>query len=194
MENLTQNIEKKRLPTWAIVLITLVVIFIGLPVSCIACGAGCIGCTACTDAVLEDDASEKNVDSATVSKADASSSKGNLGNYYVEIGSARFGKDYDGNSVIFITYNFTNNSNENASFLWSISDTAFQDGIQLDSALVFSDNQYDSDASSLELKPGATITLEEAYVLRNTTSPVEVELTEFLSLNNNKLEKIFNIE
>lgn len=197
MENQTYNssTERKRLPTWAIILITLAVVFIGLPVTCTACSVGCVGCAACAATVSETEDSEKNVDVDTVSTTDAvSSSKGNLGNYYIEIESARIGKDYDGNPTIFVTYNFTNNGSENASFLWSVSDIAFQDGVQLESAFVYSDDQYDSGASSLEIKPGATITLEQAYVLRNTTSPVDIEVTEFISLNDNKLEKTFNIE
>lgn len=195
MENQTynSNAEKKRLPTWAIILITLAVVFIALPVTCTACSVGCVGCATCAAAISETEDPEKSVD--TVSTTDTvSSSKGNLGDYYVEIGSARIGKDYDGNPTIFVTYNFTNNSSENASFLWSVSDMAFQDGVQLESAFVYSDEQYDSGASSLEIKPGATITLEQAYVLRNTASPVDVEVTEFIAFNDSKLEKTFNIE
>lgn len=190
-QNYNSGTGKKRLPTWAVILITLAVVFIALPVAC----TGCVGCVACAEVMSETDNSGQSVDAETVSMTDAaSSSKGNLGNYYVEICSARIGKDYDGNSTIFVTYNFTNNGSENACFLWSVSDMAFQDGVQLESAFVYSDEQYDSGAASLEIKPGATITLEQAYVLRNTTSPVDIEVTEFLTLSDKKIEKTFNIE
>lgn len=194
-QNYNSTTEKKRLPTWAIILITLAVVFIGLPIACTACSVGCVGCAACASVITETENTPSNVDVGTVSTADvASSSKGDLGNYYVEIGSARMGKDYDGNAVIFVTYQFTNNSSEAASFMLYIYDKAYQDGIQLESAFIWGDDQYDSSADSLDIKPGASITVEKAYVLRNETSPVEVEVSETFSFSDAKLEKTFELE
>ena len=198
MENQNTNPtpEKKTLPTWAIVVITLLVVFIVLPVSCTACGVGCVGCAACAAASTEDTDTQNVID--TVSGSDSAnttalSDAGNLGSYYVEIQSARIGKDYEGSPVIFVTYSFTNNSEEAQSFMFAISDIAYQDGIQLETAIVIDDDQYDSGASLLEIKTGATLTVECAYVLRNTTSPVEIEVTELLSFSNEKLTKTFEI-
>ena len=48
------------------------------------------------------------------------------GKYDVEIVTAKTATDFQGNPAIIVTYNFTNNSNANASFLTSVSANAFQ--------------------------------------------------------------------
>lgn len=145
------------------------------------------------------DSSEQETDtsaaeSTTATTAAASDvSGGKLGDYYVEIVSYRIGKDYEDKPAIFITYNFTNNSSEAASFMWSTSETLFQDGIQLDSAIVYDDPKYDSESSMREIKPGVTIPVESAFILRNTSSPVDVEVSELISLDDAKVTKTFNL-
>lgn len=52
------------------------------------------------------------------------------GKYDVEIVTAKTATDFQGNPAIIVTYNFTNNSNANASFLTSVSANAFQNSIQ----------------------------------------------------------------
>jgi hypothetical protein len=118
--------------------------------------------------------------------------KGNIDDYYVEILSSRLGKDYDGNPVIIVKYNFTNNGTEPASFMTSVNDTLYQGGIELEIAFMM-DDSYDGNASMLEIKNGATLEVELAYVLRDTTSPVEVEVTDLFGLGSEKIAKTFEI-
>ena len=68
---------------------------------------------------------------------------------------------------------------------------AFQDGVQLELAFMdeFSD-EYEN--ASKEIKTGATLTCELYYVL-TSESEVEVEVTELISLGNDKLEKTFTV-
>ncbi len=70
---------------------------------------------------------------------------------------------------------------------------AFQDGVQLEVALIMNADVYNSENSMKEIKTGATLNVQEAWVLTSESSPVEVELEEFLSFSDEKLEKTFEI-
>lgn len=120
---------------------------------------------------------------------------GDLGDFYVEIKSADLTTDYEGNPAIIITYSWTNNSNETTSAMVSTSEEAFQDGVELDTALIMSDN-YDSSASMKDVRPGSTIDVQCAFVLSNQTSNVEFELSELFSFSKNapKVVKNFTFE
>ena len=118
-----------------------------------------------------------------------------LGDYKVEIKSFRLASDYEGDPVIIITYGFTNVSDDDAAaFMYSIEDTVYQNGVGLNSAIVMDDNvNYSSDNQTKELKMGASLDVEVAYELNDTTSDVEVEVKEWLSFNEKVLTKTFSI-
>ena len=126
-------------------------------------------------------------------KADAvPASEGDLGDYHIKILDAETGlKDYDGNPVIGVKYEYTNNGKENMMFDVAVSAQAFQDGVQLELAFMgdFSD-EYEN--SSKEIKTGTTLTCELYYVL-TSESEVEVEVTELISLDGTKLVKTFPV-
>lgn len=105
----------------------------------------------------------------------------NLGDYAVEIKSATVTQDYDGNPAVIITYSWTNNSSETTSPMLSISTAVFQDGIGMDSAFIYDDPDYDGGMYSTDVRPGTTIEVQQAFELSNTTSPIEVEITEAFS-------------
>lgn len=101
---------------------------------------------------------------------------GAVGDYDVTIGDCAFTTDIDGNNVIIVNYDFTNNSDEDIAPFVGISMTAFQDGVQLDAAFVMDTSVYDAGVGQKQLKPGASLTgCQNAYVL-TSTSPVEVEV------------------
>lgn len=120
---------------------------------------------------------------------------GDLGDSYVEIKSADISTDYEGSPAIIITYSWTNNSDETTSAMVSTSEKAFQDGVELDTALMMSDN-YDSSASMKDVRPGTTIDIQCAFALSNQTSEVEFELSELFSFSKNapKVVKNFTFE
>ena len=124
--------------------------------------------------------------------AAASASEGDLGDYHVKILDAETGlTDYEGNPVIGVKYEYTNNGEENMMFDIAVSAQAFQDGVQLE--LAFMDEYSDEyENSSKEIKTCATIICELYYVL-TSESEVEVEVAELISLGNEKLEKTFTI-
>lgn len=104
-----------------------------------------------------------------------------LGDYAVEIKSATVTQDYEGNPAVIITYSWTNNSSETTSPMLSISTAVFQDGVGMDTAFIYDDPAYDSGMYSTDVRPGTTIDVQEAFELNNTTSPIEVEITEAFS-------------
>ena len=63
--------------------------------------------------------------------------------------------------------------------------SAFQDGIELDTALIMDDSIYDSGSFMREVRPGTTIDIQSAFVLSNTTSIVEVEVEEWITFEEN---------
>lgn len=113
---------------------------------------------------------------------DPSDSQGvQIGNYAVSILGAKLANDYEGNPAIIITCEWTNNSTETVSALTAFTQQAFQNGVQLESALMLADSGFDPQIMT-SLRPGASTTIQYAFTLRDSTSAVEFELTEFLAL------------
>lgn len=118
---------------------------------------------------------------------------GNLGDFHVEIKNAAVLKDYDRNPAIAITYSWTNNSNETTNAMVEFSEQAFQDGVELDRAMMIGSEQYEGGLSLKDLRPGATIDVQVAFELKNTTSPVEFELSELFSFSDDIVIKTFDL-
>ena len=126
------------------------------------------------------------------------STSGKIGEYEVTIYDDYEVLEYfDDTHIIVVTYDFTNNSKENNTFSSAISDEVFQNGIRINSALLtyFLDaKKFNGDIT--EIQPGATITLREAYKLRDTTSPVTIEVkgNEYRSSDTTKITKEFKLQ
>lgn len=146
----------------------------------------CVGCGS---------SSEVDQGDGTVNAPQEDANPNALGDYTVEIVSCRMAKDYEDAPAIIVKYRFTNVSDEEAAaFMFSVSDTAYQNGIELETALIFDDKyNYDSGNSMKEIKMGATLEVECAYVLEDTTSDVLIEVEEFFSFNNKVIKKTFQI-
>lgn len=99
--------------------------------------------------------------------------------YAVSIDGCTVTTDYQGAPAVVIDYTFTNNSDEDKAFAWACSPKAFQNGVQLETAIVSEDlgNGY-----TAEVKPGATTQARVAYALSDQ-SDVTVEVTELISLD-----------
>ena len=133
-------------------------------------------------------------DSQDVVSTEKTENDTKLGNYNVEIKSYRFASTFDGKPAIIITYSFTNNDDDSVAFYLALDDVAFQNGVGLNEAfLLESDANYSSDDQLKEIKKGATIDVEIAYELNDTTTDVEVEVKELISFSNKKVTKIFKI-
>ncbi|MBQ8684487.1 MAG: DUF5067 domain-containing protein [Clostridia bacterium] len=117
-----------------------------------------------------------------------------LNKYSVEIKSCRLSKDYDNKPVVIVKYGFTNNDEEPASFMLAFEDNVYQDGIGLNEAYFLVDSaDYSADNQSKEIKTGATLDVEVAYVLNDTTTDIEVEVSELFSWDDKAVKKTFSI-
>ena len=112
----------------------------------------------------------------------------------VEIKSSRLAKDYEGKDIIIVNYAFTNNEEEDKSFSLAFDDKAFQNGVGLNECY-FVDNSanYSADNQTKNIKKGATLEVEVAYVLNDATTDVEVEVSALFSFNDSKVTKTFEI-
>ena len=126
---------------------------------------------------------------------DTEEANNSLGDFSVEIKSCRLAKDYEGKDVVIVTYAFTNvNDNDPTSFDIAIEDNVYQEGVGLNRSYIIDDSyNYNSDNSTKEIKKGASIDVEVAYELNDTSTPIEVEVQEWLSLNDKVISKKFEI-
>lgn len=111
----------------------------------------------------------------------------------VEIKDAHLTTDYEGNPAIVITYSWTNNSDDANMAMVTTMGNAYQGGIGLETAIVMDDPNYDSNLYSTNIQPGVTLDVQQAYVLRDTTTPVQYELEQFLNMSDTKAVKEFDI-
>lgn len=93
-------------------------------------------------------------------------------------------ENMSGDKCLVIYYEFTNNSNENKAFIYSFSDKAFQDGIELDFS-IFHVNE-ESKNSDREIQPGVTITVASGFVIKSN-SIVTLQIEPFISFSDEKL-------
>jgi len=117
--------------------------------------------------------------------------EGDVGEYHVVIVSVEISKDYDDSPAVVVKYLFTNNSDETDSFITAVSDTVFQGGIELEIGMIV--DGADSSAALLDIKPGATIEVTMGYVLRDTTSPIEIEVGKLFDYSDNPVKIIATV-
>ena len=113
-----------------------------------------------------------------------------LGDYQLLYKGACIMTDSDGNDAIVLTLDFTNNGKDNASYLWSVDETVMQNGVELEVATVFAD--YDTFETVIEgqfadVAPGATLEVRTAYLLQDTTSPVEATFEQSFGKKSSKI-------
>lgn len=119
----------------------------------------------------------------------------NIGKYKVEIQSCRLAKDYAGKDVVIVKYLFTNVSDDDAAaFYTSFDDEVYQNGVGLNGSYVLDDSaNYNADNQTKAIKKGASLEVEVAYELNDTTSNIEVEVKEYFSFTDTTITKTFSI-
>lgn len=88
-----------------------------------------------------------------------------IGDYALLYKGASIMEDSDGNDALVLTLDFTNNSKDSGSYVWSISETAIQNGAELAIATVFANSDsYDTviDSQFTDVAPGETLELRTA--------------------------------
>ena len=99
----------------------------------------------------------------------------------VTITNVSFGENYDGAKTIVIEYNWTNLSDDSASFDLEFTDAVYQNGLECEKAYVADDTSNDISA---KIRPGASITFTQAYMIREENVDFEVEVTKWLFSDN----------
>ena len=123
-------------------------------------------------------------------KTSADSNLLKIGDCTILYKGAYITKDDDGNDAIVLTLDYTNNSKSDASYLFGINDSAVQNGIQLEMATIFTDyDAYETllDDQLTQVAPGATLEVCTAFVLDNTTDPVEVTFAQMIGTKSKKI-------
>ena len=133
--------------------------------------------------------------SGSVDKGNSTANQ-TLGDYSVEIKSCRLAKDYDNKPVVIVKYVFTNNNDEDGeAFYLAFEDKVYQNGVGLNEAYFLDDSaNYSSDNQMKEIKKGASIEVEAAYELNDTTTDILVEVSELWSWSDKKISKTFSIK
>ena len=122
--------------------------------------------------------------------------EGDLSESHVKIVSVvKEGTDIDGKPTVVVTYEWTNKSDENQSFMALMHSDVFQNGNQLKSALITDDSagSYDANSELQNLQPGATGTVTQAFVLKDD-SELTVEVSDIFSTSKAKVVGKVNME
>ena len=113
-----------------------------------------------------------------------------LDDYELLYKSACIMADFEGKDALVLTLDFTNNDDEAASYLWTIFETATQGGEELESTIIYTDYEtLDAltDSKWDEVAPGATLEVHTAFLLKDTTSKVEIKYEQLFGSKSGKL-------
>ena len=111
-----------------------------------------------------------------------------IGDYVVTVQSIGKGTDYEGNNILVINYDFTNNSDTEQMASFAVNFTAYQNGIETDSFLISDD--IDLGIGQKKIKPGTTITGVQTGAVLEDDSVLTIELDELISFD----DLVFTIE
>ena len=117
-----------------------------------------------------------------------------LGDYVVTIDGFSLTKDYNGAPVLILNYTWKNNSEETCSAAFTLGEKAFQDGVELETAILINDPNYDGGLALREIRPDASLAVQEAFILDSTTSPVEIEISELFNWSNNAPIAVYTVD
>ena len=87
-------------------------------------------------------------------------------------------KDYDGTPAVGVHLIFSNKTSTARNCIFTFSVDAYQNGIELDDA--YGVAEVDTSSSTTNIKDGAKIDVYWAYKLRDTTTPVEIQISKFI--------------
>ena len=142
-----------------------------------------------------DDTNTSSNESTTVSSVNAEkkeTDENTIGDFKCVVKGAKLTKDWEGKDAVLITYEFTNNSDSPISFDGALDDKLYQDGIELESAILSNDEEAKL-IDAVDLKPGITKEVKKAYSLRNKKSEIEVEIQEVFSFSDDMIKTTINL-
>ena len=89
-------------------------------------------------------------------------------------------KDYEGNSALVVTYTWSNHGADTINAAAILAAQAYQNGVELERAIIGDSTVYDSEAEWKEIPPGASLTVQYAFGMDSETTPVKVKISELL--------------
>lgn len=108
-------------------------------------------------------------------------------NLQVEFIEGKIEENRAGDTCLVLYFDFTNNDNDNNSYFYSFTTTAFQDGIELENSL-WEVNEETKNCKK-EIQPGTTVRIAKAFVLTENRNSVNVEIEPFSIWSSKKLLK-----
>ncbi len=100
--------------------------------------------------------------------------------FYIEVKSARLEKTVEGVGAVIVKFAITNIGDTARSLNYDSDLTVYQNGISLEDAWssdLPAGDPYEDGCDWNDVRPGATYEFEMAYILRDNTSDVEVEIS-----------------
>ena len=113
-----------------------------------------------------------------------------VGDYELRYKGACIMEDYQGNDALVLTLDFTNNSDDTTDYFWAIYETAMHNGSELDMGIVYLDPETlesVDDSQYQNVDPGATVEIQTAFELDDTTGEVEVTFEEMSGSKNDSI-------
>lgn len=181
--NAALNEEKKKKKKKKLIILGVVIAVIIIVIAA-ASGSG-----------SNDDTNTSSNEKTTVSSVDAEkkeTDENTIGDFKCVVKGAKLTKDWEGKDAVLITYEFTNNSDSPISFDGALDDKLYQDGIELESAILSNDEEAKL-IDAVDLKPGITKEVKKAYSLRNKKSEIEVEIQEVFSFSDDMIKTTINL-
>lgn len=177
-EALDAEKKKKKKKKWIIIAVVAVVIIL---IAVIASGGS-------DDSSSED--SNASAGTSAVSAESEEKANDTVGDYKCVVKGAKLCKDWTGKDALLITYEFTNNSDSAVSFDVALDARAYQDGVGLETAILDEDTDY----LDVDIKPGVTKEVKKAYNLRDTSTEIEIEISELISFSDDKIVTTVEID
>ena len=140
---------------------------------------------------LSDEASP--IPSSEPGESDAVIGAGTLGDFLVSIDGYVLTQDYEGKPAVVINFTWANNSEETTSFAFALNSQVFQNDIECETAIVADTSVYNAENYLKDIKPGASLAVQLAYVLQDGDNPISVELKELFSLDDETVTQAFEI-
>ncbi len=85
----------------------------------------------------------------------------------VTISDSWIEKDYSGNDIFVVEYEWTNTGDDTASFTFAVVTKAYQNGVEIETA--YGCDSVDSSDSLKDIQPGTTLKVREAFELEDKT-------------------------
>lgn len=116
---------------------------------------------------------------------------GSLGDYDVSIEDAKMIKA-DDTDIVVISFDYKNNSDKAMSFTGAFEVNVTQEGRSLVGAVVSNVEGLNLLTMGENIPSGDKVTVQRAYRVKDTSTPVTVEVKEFGSIDGDVLTKTFN--